>query len=106
MPIAISQNTITAVQARKQFGQLLDKAYYRRESFVVARAGEPRAVIVPLPEYADMQRRKQEAKERFFAMTDELRTRFAKEDPKKVQQAIDEAIRAVRLENKRANATK
>ena len=57
-----STNTVSAVQARKQFGELLDKAFYRNESFVVERSGEPRAVIVPLQEYSEMKRMKQEAK--------------------------------------------
>jgi prevent-host-death family protein len=83
---------IAAQEARRRFGELLDKAFYRRESFVVERAGEAKAAIVPLAEYDEMLRIKQEAKKRFFALVEEIQKRTSANDPKQVQRAIDEAI--------------
>jgi len=97
-----NSNTVSAVQARKQLGELLDKAYYRNESFVVERAGEAKAAIVPIREYKQMQRRKAKAKKRFFAMTDAIRKQTSKHSPEVMQAAIDEAIRATRTEKKPA----
>jgi antitoxin (DNA-binding transcriptional repressor) of toxin-antitoxin stability system len=85
---------------RSQPGTVVDNVFYRNQSIVIRRKGKARAVIVPLREYADMQRRKQEAKERFFAMTDEIRKRTAQDDPEAIQAAIDEAVEAVRREKK------
>jgi prevent-host-death family protein len=62
---------ITAMQLRRGSGKLLDRVFYKSERFVVQKAGEPRAVIVPLREYREMQRRKAEAKKRFFATAEE-----------------------------------
>ncbi|MBZ0097701.1 MAG: type II toxin-antitoxin system Phd/YefM family antitoxin [Taibaiella sp.] len=100
MPQLVNQNTIDMMDLRSQPGTVIDNVFYRNTSFVIKRSGKARAVIVPLREYEDMQRRRKEAKERFFAMTEELQARFAKEDPKKVQQMIDEAIEAIRREKK------
>lgn len=37
------ENTINAVKARKRFGELLDKADYREECFLVKRSGKLKA---------------------------------------------------------------
>lgn len=98
--MAIPQTTtISAVQARKQFGRLLDKTFYRGESFVVERSGEPRAVIVPLQEYNEMKRRQNDAKNRLFEMIDKTRERNKNVDPKEIQTAIDTAVEDVRKES-------
>lgn len=87
------------MELRNQPGTLLDRVFYRGESFVVEKAGEARAVIVPIREYKDMVRRKQAARERFWEMTQELRKRLEPYEPEEIQAAIDEAIEAVRREN-------
>jgi prevent-host-death family protein len=81
---------------RTQVGTVLDRVFYRGERFIVEKAGEPRAVIVPVREYEEMLRRKQAAKERFWKMTQELQASFKDEDPEKVEQVIQEAIDEVR----------
>ena len=47
--------------------------------------------------------RKQAAKERFWAMTQELQKRMARSDPNEVQGAIEEAIKEIRREKRRAD---
>ena len=96
MIMAIASTYIPAIEARKRFGELLDKTFYRGESFIVERAGEPKAAIVPVREYEELQRRKKIARERFWEMTETLRKRTSQYDPKEIQAAIDEAIEAVR----------
>jgi prevent-host-death family protein len=102
MSTLITSQSITAQEARRRLGELLDKAYYRRESFVVERAGEPKAALVPMAEYNEMLRLKQEARERFFALVDEIQKRTSAYDPEAVQAAIDEAIEATRREKNRS----
>ncbi len=87
---------IPAIEARRRFGELLDKTYYRGESFIVERAGEPKAAIVPVREYQELQRQKKAAKAQFWAMTQKIRKRIAKYDPQEVQAAIDDAIEEVK----------
>lgn len=40
--------TIEAMEARKQFGGLLNEAYYGKRATVIRRAGKPLAALVPL----------------------------------------------------------
>lgn len=99
MSIITDSTTVSAVQVRQKLGELLDKAYYRGESFIVERAGEAKAVIVPLVEYQQMTRLRRAARERFSVMTEELRAAFADEDPQTVDGEIAQAIKAVRSQN-------
>ena len=86
--------TVSAQEARRKFGELLDKAFYRRESFVVERAGEPKAVIVPMSEYNEMQRLREEARKRLFARIDQTQAQLAARDPDAFEAIIQEAIDA------------
>lgn len=88
--------TINAMDLRKEPGTYLDRVDYRDERFIVERAGKPKAVLVPIREFEQMERRKRDANERFWEMTQELRARVAHYDPSEVQAAIDEAVEAVR----------
>lgn len=40
--------TIEAMEARRQFGGLLNEAYYGKRTTVIRRAGKPLAALVPL----------------------------------------------------------
>ena len=98
MPIITKQNTVDMMDLRSQPGTVVDNVFYRNQSVVIRRNGKARAVIVPLREYADMQRSKQAAKARLFTMTDGTRKRTANDDPEAIQAAIDEAVKRVRQE--------
>lgn len=41
-------NTVEAMEARRQFGGLLNEAYYGKRATVIRRAGKPLAALVPL----------------------------------------------------------
>jgi len=45
--------TISAVEARKQFGQVLNRAHYGGESFLIRRAGKVMVRITPVTEEED-----------------------------------------------------
>ena len=59
------EKTISAYDARRRFGQLLEEAFYQKDHFVVERSGRPMAAIVPIDEYHKWQ---QLGKEQVFAM--------------------------------------
>ena len=65
------EHTVNAVQARKQFGRLLEEVYYQGRRVIIERAGKPMAVLVPLEQYAQWQ----EQRRAFFAMVDEAQQR-------------------------------
>ena len=96
MSTVMTVRTIAAQEARRKFGELLDKADYRRESFLIERAGRAKAAIVPVSEYDEMQRLRKEARERLFARIDRTQKRLAKRNPQEIENTLQEAIRVTR----------
>jgi prevent-host-death family protein len=91
------KRTLSAVEARKKLGEVLDGVYYRGDEVVIERAGKPLAVVVPAHIYENMERRREE----FWQIVEDLRERN-KDVPAEVLQAeVDEAIREVREERTR-----
>ncbi len=62
----VSNTTISMMDLRNQPGTVIDRVFYRGETFIIEKAGEAKAAIVPLREYAEFQRKKQEAREQFW----------------------------------------
>ena len=86
--------SIPMMQLRSQPGTYIDRVFYRKESFIVEKTGQPRAVLVPLNIYNDVMRLKQQAKQDFFKLVDKVKKRTASYSAKEIQAAIDEAVSA------------
>ena len=84
--------TINALAARKNFGQLLEEAYYRGDEIIIERAGKPMAVIISIEEFENWQ----SERERDFAFLDKIRERTKDISPEKIEADVAEAIKAVR----------
>ena len=87
----IGTPSISAMELRSNPGTVLDRVDYKQETFIIERAGKPKAVLVPVAYYNELQRVRQNSKKEFFRMVDEIQKRTAKYNPKKIQIAIDEA---------------
>jgi prevent-host-death family protein len=94
MPMRSTLKTITAMKLRKESGSLLDLVEYRNERFLVERAGKPKAVLISLQEYAQLERQRQAARAEFWSLTNTLQQRAARYSSEEVQAAINEAVRA------------
>src|SRR5690606_31657515 len=88
--------TINAMDLRRESGALLDRADYRRESFVIERAGKPKAVLVPYSEFEQLERIRQEAAERYFASVDEMRETFSDMSEQEIDTLVEEAVQSAR----------
>jgi prevent-host-death family protein len=93
---------VNMMKLRNEPGSVIDRVFYRNESFIVEKSGEERAAIVPVREYKEMQRRRQQAKDNFWIMTQEIQARFKDKDPDEVEQEIQRAINEVRAAKKHA----
>jgi len=87
---------ISAVQARNSFGELINRAVFGGETFVVERAGKPVVKI----EAVRQARQKRDAKERLFAIREEVLKRVEGIDEAELRRAVDQAIAEVRGEQK------
>lgn len=88
--------TTNALAARKNFGQLLEEAYYRGDEIIIERAGKPMAVIVSIEEFENWQIER----EKDFAILDEIRSKTKRVSSEKIEATVAEAIKAVRKSKK------
>ena len=91
---------ISALKARQNLGQLLEKVFYQGDQFIVERAGRPMAAVVPLWQLEEWQKRR----DRFFSTVDELWQKNESVDPEVVEQDVAEAVQAVRKKTSRRKA--
>lgn len=94
------EKTIGAWEARRRFGQLLEEAFYQKDSFVVERSGRPMAVIVPVDEYQKWHRL---AKERVFLMLEEVWQRTQGIPAEELEADLEQALATLRQELRAEN---
>jgi prevent-host-death family protein len=92
---------VTAMEARKRLGELLEGVYYRGDEVVIERAGKPMAVVIPSARYEAMNRERERERESLWAMIEEVHERNKDVPYEVIQQEVDEAIREVRQEARR-----
>jgi prevent-host-death family protein len=81
---------ISAVEARKRLGEILESVYYRGDEVVIERAGKAMAVVIPAERYEAMEK----SRERLFELIEKNWERNKdipyEEIERKVQQAMEE----------------
>lgn len=90
------EKTISARQAKEQFGQLLKEVSRQSRSVVIQQAGQAMAVLIPVEQYRQLK----EQRAAFFAMVDEVRQRTSQVPPQELEAVIAEAVSAVKADDK------
>ena len=85
------ERSVSAYDARRQFGSLLNDVDARSERVIVTRHGEPIAALVPIAVYEQWKRRR----ERFFQMIDDIQ-KHASMTQEEADELIAEALEATR----------
>jgi prevent-host-death family protein len=98
------KRTISAVEARKRLGEVLESVYYRGDEVIIERAGKPMAVVIPSRRYEAFEREKQRAKDRLIEMIEEVHARNKDLDEKEIERLVEEEIQAVRAEHRTREA--
>ena len=83
---------VSAVEARKRLGEILEGVYYRGDEVVIERAGKPMAVVIPAGRYETMER----SRERLFDLIERNWERNKDIPYEEVQREVEQAIRGVR----------
>jgi prevent-host-death family protein len=94
------EKIVNAMQARKQFGRLLEEVFYQSQRVIIERAGRPMAVLVPLEQY----RQWQQQRATFFAMVDEVQARMRQLSPAELEAIIAEAAAVAKAQDRPAQA--
>ncbi len=91
---------VTALNARKKLGQLLEEVYYRGDQYVIERGGRPMAAVVPVWQLEERQKRR----ERLFGKVEEAWQRNKRVKPEVIEREVKKAIEAVRARPRRRKA--
>jgi prevent-host-death family protein len=83
---------ISAVEARKKLGEILESVYYRGDEVVIERAGKPMAVVVPAERYEAMER----SRERLFELVEKSWERNKAVPFDEIERDVEAAVREVR----------
>lgn len=83
---------VSAVDARKRLGEILESVYYRGDEVIIERAGKPMAVVIPAQQYERLQR----DRNRIIELI-EMNWEHNKDVPyEEIEKAIQEATAEVR----------
>jgi prevent-host-death family protein len=93
---------ISAVEARKGLGEILEGVYYRGDEVVIERAGRPMAVFIPPHIYENMERRREE----FWKRIEEVQERNKDVPGDLLLAEAEEAIEEVRRNRRERNREK
>jgi prevent-host-death family protein len=88
------KRTVSALEARKRLGELLEGVYYRGDEVVIQRAGKPMAVVIPAQRYEAMERDRQ----RMWELLEKNWEKNKDVPPEVVEREVEEAIREIRAE--------
>jgi prevent-host-death family protein len=83
---------ISAVEARKRLGEILESVYYRGDEVVIERAGKAMAVVIPAERYEAMER----SRERLFELIEENWERNKDIPYEEIEREVQQAIGEVR----------
>ncbi len=87
----ISEKSIAAFEARRNFGKILQEVTAKGDKFVVERHGEPIAAVVPIRIYQQWKKER----EGFFAQMQEIAERVNL-SPEEADRLATKAVKAVR----------
>lgn len=95
------EKTVSAYEARRNFGKVLNDVAGKGDRIVVEKHGEPVAVVVPVEVYKQWQ----VAREEFFDWLRQVSERI-NADEHEADALIEEAIQAVRTEKNQGQTAK
>jgi prevent-host-death family protein len=90
------KRTVSAMEARRRLGELLEGVYYRGDEVVIERAGKRMAVVVPAARYEAMERQRAGFHE-FIKKTQQMNRDAPIEE---IEAEVAAAIREVREEQR------
>jgi prevent-host-death family protein len=91
------KKTLSAMEARKHFGEILEAVHYKGDEFVIERNGKVMGVVIPATQYAQIER----DRDRFWDLIDRTQERNKDVPPEVIGKEVEEAIREVRSERRK-----
>jgi prevent-host-death family protein len=83
---------VSAVEARRRLGEILESVYYRGDEVVIVRAGKAMAVVIPAERYEALER----GRERLFELIEKAQERNKDVPYEVIEQEVAAALSEVR----------
>ena len=83
---------VSAMKVRQNLGQVMNEVSLRGDEYIVERAGKPLVAIISIEKYKSLQEMRNSA----LRDIDQIWGKMKDEDAQKVEEVIDEAVKAVR----------
>ena len=83
---------LSAVEARRRLGEILDGVYYRGDEVVIERAGKVMAVVIPAERYEAMER----SRERLFELIEKAQEKNKEVPYQVIAQEVAATVEEVR----------
>jgi len=83
---------VSAVDARKRLGEILESVYYRGDEVVIERAGKPMAVFIPVSRYQEIEA----SRDRLVELIEKSQERNKDVPYEVIEREVAAAIREVR----------
>lgn len=83
---------VSAVDARRRLGEILESVYYRGDEVVIMRAGKPMAVVIPAERYEALER----TRERVFKLVERAQENNKDVPYEVIEQEVAAALGEVR----------
>ena len=87
------KRTVTALDARRRLGELLESVYLRGDEVVIERAGKPMAVVIPAARYESLV---EHNRARLWEIVDKIHEHNRDVPEDVIAAEVDEAVREVR----------
>ena len=88
----MSIKVVTALKARQIFGTIMNAVSFGNDQYIVERKGTPMVAIIPIKKFKQMDK----ARQRFFSNMSKISHSFESEDPKELDEVLEEATRAAK----------
>lgn len=83
---------VSAVEARRRLGEILEGVYYRGDEVVIERAGKAMAVVIPAERYEALER----GRERLFELIEKVQERKKDVPYEVIEREVAAALSEVR----------
>ena len=88
---------LSAVEARRRLGEILEGVYYRGDEVVIERAGKTMAVVIPADRYEALER----SRDRLFELIEKAQARNKDVPYETIEQEVATAVREVREKSRK-----
>lgn len=85
---------INALKARRNLGQIMNEVAIKEDDYIIERAGKPLVAVISIEKYQCWENEKYD----FFKWMKTVREKTKNISPDEIENAVDEAIEAVRSE--------